>query len=513
MAAPGLGEFLQRYDLAELGPRLIDKLSIREMQGLLAANRPFFLERLRQAGIEKLIDRQKLANALSRAQKEGSLPPPPAMPHMNPCYFAETTDQLTVWLSVEAGIKAHQISFSVDANSIQVKVMGEETSLSGRLCGLVKPRECTWEIERTAQPAYDPLLAAADQPPQLPDKVAVCLLKSTPEKWVTLFKDGVAKRVAETNPVLEARKRREELRREEEKKAGPMDWTNLNPKPRPDPGRAAEVQAIKKVRAQRFSEKLSSTPSLDAANHWIGSRAMLIWRDGASSIEGRPGGPEGEPLFTWTESKSELICRARTRSGLCSSDVKLTAGLHSADVHVGGAQTIWCGRTVGRLSPSACKVRVLQPPQAPWTTLELTLHKAEPRLWRAPYLELLAEVDVREAKASLPTRDQLALNGWDYADSERDVLVKVPIKDCGHMSEDDFRLAVAHDSFNLHVLGQEEKPLLAGETSGMLVPEGCRWSFSQPWVEGTQKFFNIELSLRKRDAGYWHKDLLKRAFQ
>eukprot|EP00966_Prymnesium_polylepis_P029591 687434-Prymnesium_polylepis.1 len=118
----------------------------------------------------------------------------------------------------------------------------------------------------------------------------------------------MAKRLEEDNPILEARRRRAELRAEEERKAGPMDWTKINPKPKADPGREGEHRAILKMRAKNKEEaSTSNTPSLPAANHWIGARAMLIWRDGCEALdEGRPDGPEGDPLFSWTETADAL---------------------------------------------------------------------------------------------------------------------------------------------------------------------------------------------------------------
>ena len=215
------------------------------------------------------------------------------------------------------------------------------------------------------------------------------LVKSTPEKWVTLFKNGVARRAEEANPVLEARRRREELLKEEERKAGPMDWSNINPKPKEDRGRIAERRAMEQMRVKTKADAINDTPTLTAANHWLGARAALVWREGCvrcsrhsnpgdlraisgqracrqpsrrlhprgthpggarsslpsptplawrpqEVLEGQPDGPEGEPLFDWTETRSELVCRAKTRPGLRPADIELRATRKSAEVRVCG---------------------------------------------------------------------------------------------------------------------------------------------------------------------------------
>ena len=197
----GLGQFLQEHGLTELGPKLIEKLSLQEMHGLLMANRPILLERLKEIGIDRLGDRQKLANSLSRASKQGALPPAPPMPHLEPCTFEETAEQLTVWLSVPAGIKAHQMGVDIDANSVQVHVLGERTALRGRLCGHICPAKCTWELQRSPAVEYDPLLEAAEQPAAAADRVVLTLVKATHERWVKLLSNGVARRREEDNPV------------------------------------------------------------------------------------------------------------------------------------------------------------------------------------------------------------------------------------------------------------------------------------------------------------------------
>lgn len=94
---------------------------------------------------------------------------------------------------------------------------------------------------------------------------------------------------------------------------------------------------------------------------------------------------------------------------------------------------------------------------------------------------------------------------------EKEWTLSVPIKVSDHMTEDDFRLAVAPDSFNLHVRGQEEAPLLAGETSRRLDPTGSSWRLSAVRMDGTQRVRSIEVTLKKAEAIYWREDLIAKA--
>eukprot|EP00966_Prymnesium_polylepis_P077228 1788966-Prymnesium_polylepis.1 len=89
---------------------------------------------------------------------------------------------------------------------------------------------------------------------------------------------------------------------------------------------------------------------------------------------------------------------------------------------------------------------------------------------------------------------------------------QVPIKDCPEtgFTHDDLRLAVADDAFNLHVVGQEEAPILAGETAGALDPSGCSWRVGRASKKkGTQMAVNIELTLRKAAGSRWGHQLIK----
>lgn len=72
---PALNAFLERHSLAQLAGSLASS-TLRGLCALSLADRPSFLRRLQQRhGIGVLGDRQKLANTLARAMREGELPP------------------------------------------------------------------------------------------------------------------------------------------------------------------------------------------------------------------------------------------------------------------------------------------------------------------------------------------------------------------------------------------------------------------------------------------------------
>ena len=75
----------------------------------ISPNRPIFLSRLKQLGVERLGDRQKLANALAKAEKNNRLPAPTPIQHLKPCTFKEFDDLLVVRLLCEHGFKSHQV--------------------------------------------------------------------------------------------------------------------------------------------------------------------------------------------------------------------------------------------------------------------------------------------------------------------------------------------------------------------------------------------------------------------
>ena len=206
-----LAALLREEELEHLGPALADQAGLRELQDLLAANRPFFLTRLKELGVARLGERQKLANALSKAEKAGRLAASVPVPHLRPATYRETGDDLVVIrLLLPPGAKSNQLAVAIDANSIDVRLLGQATSLVGTLGGLVRAADCLWELERAPAVEEDPLLPAAAQPAAPPDVLVVTLTKARPAAWTALLKGGgVALREAEPEkPPPPAEKRR-----------------------------------------------------------------------------------------------------------------------------------------------------------------------------------------------------------------------------------------------------------------------------------------------------------------
>ena len=84
------------------------------MQSRLLANRPLFLEHLRRHGVEKLGERQKLANQIGKAEKAGQLPNPVRRyPYLEPPTYEEedgNRETMTVKLRVPAGTTPNQLA-------------------------------------------------------------------------------------------------------------------------------------------------------------------------------------------------------------------------------------------------------------------------------------------------------------------------------------------------------------------------------------------------------------------
>lgn len=171
--------------------------TLSSLQALLAVNRPHLLEHLRELGVSKLGERQKLANALAKAQREGQLPPPPAVEHLahfKPPIFVDDESTVTVWLKVATGTSSNQLKMHVDANSLRVEYCGEPTAVRGKLQGTVKAADCGWQLERAPAAEYNPLLCASEQAGAAEDEMVISLQKERPGAWAGLFTDAIARR-------------------------------------------------------------------------------------------------------------------------------------------------------------------------------------------------------------------------------------------------------------------------------------------------------------------------------
>jgi len=87
----------------------------------------------------------------------------------------------------------------------------------------------------------------------------------------------------------------------------------------------------------------------------------------------------------------------------------------------------------------------------------------------------------------------------------------IPIKAGGNLTHDDLHVCVTATSLNVHVVGQEEKPLLGGELGGRIAPAKCTWSVREAAPIGTMQVEEIELHLVKETPAMW-RDLLKQAY-
>jgi len=500
---------LRDENLEHLLPSLVRR-DVRELQSLLAANRVAFLAELKALGVAKVGERQKLANAFGRAVKAGRLDAQAPTPHMRPCTWTQTHDGLTVRLRVPGGTLASRLAVRLEPKSVEVRLGDERTAATGRFVALIRPDESTWELERAAPPEPEPYAAA---PPPADDAVVFTLAKARPGDWPNLFEGGEG-----TNAVREAAPA----------KAAPRALSTPAPPAAPSKALGVAMKPHKlrfgesvRVSGRRVSDVAPTAPtgpSAPAAEHWQGERAWLLWRDGAPELRDEPAAappPEGA-LFRWRESATEVVVTARTRRGLPDGAVELRAAPTSADVLVDGAATPWCGMLCGRVEPARCRVAVVAGAAADdHDTLELTLVKAERRLWRAPWRELIADVDAREAARRLPRREAIMCGEWHHAQSATAWTVVVPIK-TSLVAVDDMRVAVAADSLSLYVAGQEDAPLLAGELHGRLDPARCSWTVAAraALVPGAAAAGDddgareIEITLRKATAADW-PDLIK----
>ena len=185
-----LEALLEEESLGHYTTTLCQATTLADAQSLLTANRVAFLARLKELGVSKVGERQRLANAIGRAQRAGRIEAVAPVPHMRPCTWSQTEETVTVRLTLAAGTASAQVGFSLDVNSLVVRVGDEHTSASGRLAGLVKPGDSTWELERSPAPAAAQRadLMAADL--MAADVMVISLAKATPGAWARLFHGG-----------------------------------------------------------------------------------------------------------------------------------------------------------------------------------------------------------------------------------------------------------------------------------------------------------------------------------
>ena len=540
---------------------LSTKSSLDELLSRLRVNRPLFLEYVRELGLSKLNDRQKLANALAKADRTGQLPVPTlALPHLKPCTFEEDDAAVTVRLSVPSATSTNQLKITLDAASLKVDYCGGPTAAHGKLGGQIVTADAFWEVERAARPEYDPLLEAHEQPPPPDDTLVISLPKrSGSARWRNLFTDAVAHRAVPPAAEEDETARTEKAARAEWEKVtdlrkkemlyGVWPLTPMPPKPEAIRRLEEKERVARERRMDRRREAESRAHGTEmthtAKEHWQPAKAVYVWRDGLASVRGVPDGPDGcPPLFSWSEDREVMVVRARTAAGRSADELKLEIGTNFVDCFVGGRPTPWCGVLCGKVDPTKCTLTVIEGDavmraeeaadaagEAKGTaaagsedemsaagrsvagvcdTLVLTLHKAAAsQLWRAPWPELLPPLDKRDAKlvqqGQVPRRDWLTAGvggGYDEMQTSEAWTVLFPIRAGNpNFSHDQLRVGVTADSVNLHIAGQEESPLLGGETYGRILPASCTWRVLPAEQVDGLLVEKIELRLVKEVAG------------
>ena len=428
---------------------LCQATTLADAQSLLTANRVAFLARLKALGVSKVGERQRLANAIGRAQRAGRIGAVAPVPHMRPCTWSQTEETMTVRLTLTAGTASALVGFALDVNSLVVRVGDEHTSASGRLAGLVKPDDSTWELERTPPPATAGDLMAADL-------MVISLAKATPGAWARLFHGGASLARPLDEPPTPSRATAPTPPLPAPSLAAPPPPGAAEAEPAAAPARAPCAFVPRKLQlggaaAPRApsapSAPSSSTAAVEACEHWQAEGALLLWRRGASEVTTRPEGPEPEgPLFWWAEDATAVRVTARTRKGLRAADeAELVLGERSAALSVDGRPSPWRGALCGRIDVAASGLTVQAAEGEIWDLLTLTLVKTEPRLWLAPWRELQrqqAEVEARRRRL-LPARHELLASGagWECSQTHEAWTVLLPVRD-GLVAAADLRVAV-----------------------------------------------------------------------
>ena len=104
------------------------------------------------------------------------------------------------------------------------------------------------------------------------------------------------------------------------------------------------------------------------------------------------------------------------------------------------------------------------------------------------------------------------LGGWDTEQSDGAWRVTIPFKAAidRYLSHDDFRVALTPDALNVHIAGQEERPMLAGFLCGTIDPYLCTWQIRKGKSRGTQQTEELEVTIVKEHFGQMWGDLFKR---
>ena len=109
----------------------------------------------------------------------------------------------------------------------------------------------------------------------------------------------------------------------------------------------------------------------------------------------------------------------------------------------------------------------------------------------------------------LPARHELLAGGagWECSQSHAAWTVLLPVRD-RLVAAADLRVAVRSDAFNIHLAGQEDTPLLAGELFGRLLPHKCSWRLNPPRDGDAGEQAEVAVTLFKAEPATW-PDLIK----
>ena len=531
-----LSEVLTAANLEHL-EEVLASTTLDDLQRRLSSDRPACLTHMKHLGVLKLGERQALANAIQKAEHTGSLAASAGISYLKPCVWDESDDlsTITVTLLIPAGTTSNQLKVKLDVNSIHVEYLGEATSACGKLIDAVKTADCVWELERSLRPEYDPLVSAAEQQSVADDKLVITLVKATPAQWRVLFTDRIARKIVPTPPASHRVSKAIELKK---KAVSPgLDFV-----PRTfDLGRAAEREARAEHRrtVRQRDAQAKQMPVLSAREHWPSASATLLWREGQRPVQGAPDHPaESGPLYSWVEDAHSVRLTASTRRGLPQSELSLAVHASSVSCRVGGRLTPWCGHLVHKVVPSQCSLTVVSgAPQhqhtatqndAPSTpdasaagtsdvcdTLQLTLHKATPySLWRAPFPELVSQIDLREKRMRMPRRDELLLGDWNHTTMGEYVEVSMQFK-ASFLEHDCLRVAVTDDALNVHVAGKEDAPMLGGELYGKIDVARCKWRVRscRPRKDApSMKIEEIVITLAKAESSSHWRDIFRSTY-
>ena len=102
--------------------------------------------------------------------------------------------------------------------------------------------------------------------------------------------------------------------------------------------------------------------------------------------------------------------------------------------------------------------------------------------------------------------------GWDEEQSDATWTIKLSLRKGDSLQHDDLRVGVTATSLNVHLAGQEDRPLLGGELYGRIVPTGCSWKVVPGKAVGSMQVEDLVLTLSKESKGHMWRGLIRAAY-